>query len=327
MKRYLLILLTIFAFVSCAKKEEGFVINGELANTSEGMIYLKSFRNKMFFNVDSTQIVNGKFTFKGKVDMPSLYGLQTEDMQYPIQFFVENASMTVKIADDLEAVTITNSPANDLYLGNAEAVLEDNYNIDSLVTANTTSPVAAFFLYRYFTYRVPLDQLKTIRAKFAPELNATPYLQDLDKIIATLENIQIGKVAPEFALPDTAGVSVSLSSFRGKYVLLDFWASWCPPCRRENPNVVATYNRFKDKNFTVVGISLDEDKSKWLQAISDDNLTWTHLSDLKYWDSEVAELYGVRAIPSNVLLDPEGVIIAKDIREEALPATLEKLLK
>ena len=104
MKRYLLILLTICAFVSCAKKEEGFVINGELANTSEGMIYLKSFRNKMFFNVDSTQIVNGKFTFKGKVDMPSLYGLQTEDMQYPIQFFVENASMTVKIADDLEAV-------------------------------------------------------------------------------------------------------------------------------------------------------------------------------------------------------------------------------
>ena len=110
-------------------------------------------------------------------------------------------------------------------------------------------------------------------------------------------------------------------------MLLDFWASWCPPCRRENPNVVATYNRFKDKNFTVVGISLDEDKSKWLQAIGDDNLTWTHLSDLKYWDSEVAELYGVRAIPSNVLLDPEGVIIAKDIREEALPATLEKLLK
>ena len=110
-------------------------------------------------------------------------------------------------------------------------------------------------------------------------------------------------------------------------VLLDFWASWCPPCRRENPNVVATFNRFKDKNFTVVGISLDEDKSKWLQAIGDDNLTWTHLSDLKYWDSEVAELYGVRAIPSNVLLDPEGVIIAKDIREEALPATLEKLLK
>ena len=137
----------------------------------------------------------------------------------------------------------------------------------------------------------------------------------------------VGNKAIDLAYSSPDGKTIALSSLKGKMVLLDFWASWCPPCRRENPNVVATFNRFKDKNFTVVGISLDEDKSKWLQAIGDDNLTWTHLSDLKYWDSEVAELYGVRAIPSNVLLDPEGVIIAKDIREEALPATLEKLLK
>lgn len=327
MKRNLFVLLAFLVFISCGKKEEGYVINGEVANMSEGMIYLKSFRNKMFFNVDSTQIVNGKFTFKGKVDIPTLYGLQTEDMQDPVQFFVENTQFSVKIAEDMESLTTTNSPVNDLYLSNANIVQEDSYNIDSLVTKYPDSPVAAFFLYRYFTYRVSLDQLRTIRAKLNPELNATPYLQDLDKIIVILENIQIGKIAPEFSLPDTAGVSVSLSSFRGKYVLLDFWASWCPPCRRENPNVVATFNRFKDKNFTVVGISLDEDKEKWMNAIKSDSLTWTHLSDLKYWDSEIAALYGVRAIPSNILLDPQGVIVAKDIREGALPATLEKLLK
>lgn len=129
---------------------------------------------------------------------------------------------------------------------------------------------------------MPLDELKATRAKISSELAGCPYVKDLDGIIKQLENVQIGKVAPEFSLPDTAGVSVSLSDFRGKYVLLDFWASWCPPCRRENPNVVKAFNEYKDKNFTIVGISLDKDKSKWMKAIADDNLAWTHLSDLKY---------------------------------------------
>ena len=158
-----------------------------------------------------------------------------------------------------------------------------------------------------------MDELKATRAKISSELAGCPYVKDLDGIIKQLENVQIGKVAPEFSLPDTAGVSVSLSDFRGKYVLLDFWASWCPPCRRENPNVVKAFNEYKDKNFTIVGISLDKDKSKWMKAIADDNLAWTHLSDLKYWDSEIPALYGVRGIPANVLLDPDGVIVAKNI--------------
>ena len=133
----------------------------------------------------------------------------------------------------------------------------------------------------------------------------------MDGIIKQLENVQIGKVAPEFSLPDTAGVSVSLSDFRGKYVLLDFWASWCPPCRRENPNVVKAFNEYKDKNFT----------------IADDNLAWTHLSDLKYWDSEIPALYGVRGIPANVLLDPDGVIVAKNITGEDLHKKLKEVIK
>lgn len=165
---------------------------------------------------------------------------------------------------------------------------------------------------------MPLDELKATRAKISSELAGCPYVKDLDGIIKQLENVQIGKVAPEFSLPDTAGVSVSLSDFRGKYVLLDFWASWCPPCRRENPNVVKAFNEYKDKNFTIVGISLDKDKSKWMKAIADDNLAWTHLSDLKYWDSEIPALYGVRGIPANVLLDPDGVIVAKNITGEDL---------
>ena len=174
---------------------------------------------------------------------------------------------------------------------------------------------------------MPLDELKATRAKISSELAGCPYVKDLDGIIKQLENVQIGKVAPEFSLPDTAGVSVSLSDFKGKYVLLDFWASWCPPCRRENPNVVKAFNEYKDKNFTIVGISLDKDKSKWMKAIADDNLAWTHLSDLKYWDSEIPALYWVRGIPANVLLDPDGVIVAKNITGEDLHKKLKEVIK
>ena len=172
-----------------------------------------------------------------------------------------------------------------------------------------------------------MDDLKATRARISPALANSPYVKDLDGIIKQLEHVQIGQVAPEFSLPDTAGVSVSLSDFRGKYVLLDFWASWCPPCRKENPNVVNAFQQYKDKNFTIVGISLDKDKAKWQKAIADDHLSWAHVSDLKYWDSEIPALYGVRGIPANVLLDPNGVIIAKNITGEDLQNTLKEVIK
>lgn len=327
MKRLIATALVALTLASCQEAPKGYVINGEVAGMPEGKIYLKSFRNKMFFDVDTADVKDGKFTFKGVVDQPLLYGLATEEMNYPVQLFVENANMDVKISSDGEMVTIQNSPVNTLFQENAEKVFEEGFDIDSLVTKYPDSPVAAFYLYRYFTYQLPLDELKETRAKISPALAACPYVKDLDGIIKQLENVQIGKVAPEFSLPDTAGVSVSLSDFRGKYVLLDFWASWCPPCRRENPNVVKAFNEYKDKDFTIIGISLDKDKSKWMKAIADDNLTWTHLSDLKYWDSEIPALYGVRGIPANVLLGPDGVILAKNITGEDLHKALQEVIK
>ncbi|MGF6845753.1 peroxiredoxin [Chitinophaga sp. W3I9] len=139
--------------------------------------------------------------------------------------------------------------------------------------------------------------------------------------------VKVGQVAPDFTLPDPSGKMISLSSFRGKYVLVDFWASWCGPCRQENPNVVKAYQQYKGKNFTILGVSLDKTKDKWQEAIKADGLAWNHVSDLKFWDSAVVPLYGLNAIPTNFLLDPQGKVIASNLRGPALEAKLQEVLK
>ncbi|TKB95992.1 TlpA disulfide reductase family protein [Pedobacter cryophilus] len=138
--------------------------------------------------------------------------------------------------------------------------------------------------------------------------------------------VAIGQPAPEIIALTPAGKSLKLSDYKGKYVLLDFWASWCAPCRQENPNIVKLYNLFKNKNFTVLGFSLDDNKDNWIKAITDDNLTWDHVSELKQWDAPTAQLYNISAIPASFIINPEGIIIAKNLRGEALNEFLKKNL-
>ncbi len=142
-----------------------------------------------------------------------------------------------------------------------------------------------------------------------------------------VQSSRIGKPAPDLNMPDADGKAVSITSFRGKYLLVDFWASWCGPCRQENPNVVKAFNRYKDKNFTILGVSLDKEKDPWLKAVKDDQLDWTQMSDLKYWDSKAVEVYRFEGIPYNVLIDPKGNVIAENLRGFDLEKKLAEVLE
>ena len=289
---------------------------------------LKKYQDKSFIAVDSAVITDGTFKFEGVCTEPLAYGLTTfRDSKRPLVFFLDNEKMQLKMNESEKILTVTGSAINDLYAQNAPLTRQDGYSIDSLVAVHPASAVTPYFIVKDFAYKLNLEEMKALRAKLDASLDETMYVSQIDGFIKRMEDIQVGAVAPDFTLPDVDGNPVTLSGLRGKYVLIDFWASWCPDCRKENPNIVAAWNKYKDKNFTILGVSLDRKKEPWLAAIEKDQLAWTHVSDLKDWKSDAAVQYAIRWIPMNFLLDPNGVILAVGLEGEALQQKLDEVLK
>ena len=218
---------------------------------------------------------------------------------------------------------------------NKEGADFKNFIVKSIDT--TSDPVVAMFSLGY-TRGIDPAELKTVipnlSKRFPKHNGVATIISQYNELLVKKETppLQkgkpvVGSQAPDFSMADASGKQFALSSFKGKYVLIDFWASWCGPCRGENPNIVANYNKFKNKNFTILGVSLDEDKTKWLEAIKKDKLSWAHVSDLKGWNSASVPLYGFDGIPYNVLIDPTGKIIATELRGEELGRKLAEILK
>lgn len=206
------------------------------------------------------------------------------------------------------------------------ALNELNQQMINFANSNTSSLVS-FYAISLINPAGNEKAMVDYAAKVDPKLKKNPMVANFVSKVEKLKAVQVGETAPDFSIPSVDGKTIKLSDYRGKYLLIDFWASWCGPCREENPNVVKAYNKFKDKNFTILGISLDKDKQAWQGAIKQDGLIWDHASELKDFEGEVVRLYQIEAIPSSFLLDPNGKIIARDLRGEELDQFLSKTLK
>ncbi|PLW98061.1 MAG: hypothetical protein C0593_06875 [Marinilabiliales bacterium] len=214
----------------------------------------------------------------------------------------------------------------DMFAKIGEEIEEGQRSVIREFAKNNSSSLANLFYLNKLDINKELDLFEEVNANLMANFPENVYVQELNYTVTAEATMKPGKPAPDFELESPDGELIKVSDYRGKYLLLDFWASWCGPCRRENPKVVALYNEFKDKGFEILGVSLDDDRDKWLGAIEDDGLIWDHVSDLKKWQSAPAKLYAVRAIPHTVLVDPEGNIVAVKLRGGELRYKLEELL-
>ncbi len=306
----------------------GYLINGEISDIRSGMVYLKEYHDKSYTLVDSAEVSGGEFEFRGFAMQTLAYGLTTDkESNNPLVFFLGNEAMKIKMSEANKTLHIEGSPINTLYQETADKVGKEGFDINEFVAANPASALAPYYIMRNLAWGLDLEQLQTLRSKLDKSLDGNMYVKQMEGLIARKEAVQVGKIAPDFTLPDPDGKPVSLKDFRGKYVLVSFWAGWCPDCRRENPFIVEAYNKYKGKNFTVLGVSLDRNRETWLNTIEQQGLTWTQVSDLKYWQGDVVELYAIRWVPTGILLDPNGKILNISLNEDELVKNLASVFE
>ena len=352
--------------LAACQKQAGYTIQGTVEGVADGdTVYLQNFENNNLVKIDSAIVKNGTFEFKGQADSivkSSCVTYMKNDKRMLTLLFVENGN--IKVALNEKDSQVSGTPCNDAYqnfmtsykaIGEELKAIYTKAQQDSTLTAEQRDSLMTLLDEKQEqgmdkVYQTISDCIETpvgvhLLVSFAssfdiekvePLLNKIPaaYANDegvvaLKEHAATVAKTAVGKKFIDFEMNTPEGKSVKLSDFisKNKYTLIDFWASWCGPCRQEMPNVVAAYNEFKAKGFGIVGVSLDNNLESWKKAIKDLNITWAQMSDLKGWQCEGAALYGVRAIPATVLVDQEGTIVARNLRGDELKAKLAELMK
>ena len=349
------IVLVLLCALSTIARAQNTELTGQIKGLSGATVKI-DYNNNGVFKTDSVTAINDIFTWKANLNGPQLISMVMDNHSY--SYFVgPGHTRLTGVKDSPQSYKLTGSPMQDDAKA-FSAFIKDLTDQEELLS--TTYSKAS--IQEKAALDKKRDELKTQKKVRANEFIADhpksffsiyliagrtsygyaevkPLYDKLDesakqteagkKLTQTLENLKkslIGNQMADFTQADTSGKQVKLSSFKGKYVLVDFWASWCAPCRAENPNVLKAYNAYKDKGFTVVGISLDDKAANWKKAIRDDKMPWTQLSDLKGWKNELSASYAIQSIPCNLLIDPSGKIIARDLRGAALENKLKALL-
>ncbi|MCK4852888.1 MAG: AhpC/TSA family protein [Bacteroidales bacterium] len=353
-----------FVILSACTTKPGYQISGTIDGLTAGDVVLLEQRiDKEYVQIDSVTSPDGTFEFLGSVEIPDVYYVTVPGKRGKAMIFLENNLISFTAhADTLFRPVVDGSTVHDEYddfqesnkdiytkarefypqyseaekAGDDEAVKALKEEINAIyeearefqlqyLEDNPASFIAPFIV-QSLHYGKDADEIEDLLAKLDPSLQGSSLVGSINRRVETLKKVAIGMPAPEFTQNDSTGTPVSLSSLSGNYLLIDFWAAWCAPCRGENPNVVAAYKKYHDRGFDILGVSLDNSREDWLKAVKTDQLTWTHVSDIKGWSNEVAALYGISSIPSNILLDPDGLIVKKNLRGDDLHAALKELL-